>query len=48
MIQHEFRHKEIAYQLGFEDDKYFSRLFKKVVGLPQGIFRDHQQAAGLS
>jgi len=31
--------KEIAGTLGFEDDKYFNRLFRKVVGVSPGAFR---------
>lgn len=31
--------KEIAYELGYEDSPYFSRLFKKAVGLTPGAFR---------
>ncbi|MET7257840.1 AraC family transcriptional regulator [Dyadobacter fermentans] len=34
--------KEIALDLGFEDQKYFSRLFKKVVGVGPTAFRDKQ------
>lgn len=34
--------KEIALGLGFEDQKYFSRLFKKVVGVGPTVFRDKQ------
>ena len=30
---------EIAYFLNFSDPAYFSRLFKKVVGVPPGEFR---------
>ena len=32
--------KEIAYELGFESDYYFSRLFKQKTGLPPGQFRN--------
>jgi AraC family transcriptional regulator, transcriptional activator of pobA len=31
--------KNIAWELGFEDHFYFSRMFKKVTGLPPGKFR---------
>jgi AraC family transcriptional activator of pobA len=31
--------KEIADELGFEDDKYFNRLFSKVIGISPGAFR---------
>lgn len=31
--------KEIAENLGFEDDKYFNRLFSKVIGISPGAFR---------
>ena len=31
--------KEIAYELGFESDVYFNRLFKKKTGLAPGKFR---------
>lgn len=31
--------KEIADELGFEDEKYFNRLFSKVVGMAPGVFR---------
>lgn len=31
---------EISYSLGFENPTYFSRLFKKEVGVPPNIFRD--------
>lgn len=32
--------KEIAISLGYEDYKYFNRLFAKVVGMPPGAFRN--------
>jgi len=31
--------KEIAGDLGFEDEKYFNRLFRKVIGVSPGAFR---------
>jgi AraC family transcriptional activator of pobA len=33
--------KEIAHELGYEDHTYFSRLFKKSVGVTPGAFRRH-------
>lgn len=32
--------KEIAFSLGFENPTYFSRLFKKEVGVPPNVFRE--------
>jgi AraC-like DNA-binding protein len=34
---------EIAYQLGFENPPYFSRLFKKEVGMAPKEFKKHLQ-----
>jgi len=31
--------KEVAYALGYEDDKYFNRLFSKIIGVSPGVFR---------
>jgi AraC-like DNA-binding protein len=31
--------QEIADNLGFEDEKYFNRLFRKVIGVSPGTFR---------
>jgi AraC family transcriptional activator of pobA len=36
----------IAYELGFQDPAYFSRLFKKLMGLTPKEFRRRQQDAG--
>lgn len=33
---------EISISLGFENAAYFSRLFKKEVGMPPNIFREQQ------
>ncbi|WP_418264890.1 helix-turn-helix transcriptional regulator [Flavobacterium faecale] len=35
--------KEIAYELGFESDFYFNRLFKQKTGLTPGQFRNFQK-----
>ena len=35
--------KEIAYELGFESDYYFNRLFKSKTGLAPGKFRNHSK-----
>jgi AraC-like DNA-binding protein len=32
--------KEIAFELGYEDEFYFSRYFKKKVGVSPQVFRD--------
>lgn len=37
--------KEIADTLGFEDDKYFNRLFRKVIGVSPGAFRKKNETA---
>jgi AraC-like DNA-binding protein len=34
--------KEIAYELGFHDEFYFSRFFKKMTGTPPSKYRDDQ------
>ncbi len=34
---------EVAYQLNFEDPAYFSRLFKKLVGVSPKTFQQHQK-----
>jgi AraC-like DNA-binding protein len=34
---------EIAYRLGFENPPYFSRLFKKEVGMSPKEFKNHLQ-----
>jgi AraC-like DNA-binding protein len=31
---------EISFSLGFDNPTYFSRLFKKEVGVPPNVFRD--------
>ena len=36
--------KELAYELGFADEHYFSRLFTRVVGEPPSAFRDRVRA----
>lgn len=33
--------KEIAYDAGFDDPQYFSRMFKRVTGLTPGQYRNH-------
>lgn len=37
--------KEIADILGFEDDKYFNRLFSKVIGISPGAFRKKSETS---
>lgn len=33
---------EVAYEIGYTDPYYFSRLFKKVIGIPPLHYRDHR------
>jgi AraC family transcriptional activator of pobA len=40
LIQNDNNIAEIAFRLGFENPTYFSRLFKKEVGIPPHAFRD--------
>ncbi|SHM71091.1 AraC family transcriptional regulator [Chitinophaga sp. CF418] len=40
LIQNNKNIAEIAFLLGFENPTYFSRLFKKEVGVPPNVFRD--------
>ena len=35
--------RQIAFSLGFEDEKYFNRLFRKIVGVPPGAFRKRER-----
>ena len=35
--------RQIAFSLGFEDEKYFNRLFRKIVGMPPGAFRKRER-----
>lgn len=35
--------KEIAYQMGYTDHSYFSRLFRKVAGMPANAFREQNR-----
>jgi len=37
--------KEVAYALGYEDDKYFNRLFSKIFGVSPGAFRKSGEAS---
>ena len=32
--------KELAYELGYEDEYYFSRFFKKNVNIPPQVYRE--------
>lgn len=35
--------KEIAHVLGFEDQYYFTRVFKKIMGMPPTVYRDRKK-----
>lgn len=38
---------DIAYRVGFEDSGYFSRAFKKVIGMPPKLYRQKWQASSI-
>lgn len=45
LILSDYKLKSIASSVGYDDELYFSRLFKKVVGLPPSVFaRKHKTA----
>ena len=41
--QNYFKTYEIAYKVGYRDEKYFSRVFKKVTGMSPSEYRSHPQ-----
>ncbi|WP_438445477.1 response regulator transcription factor [Gorillibacterium sp. sgz5001074] len=44
----DLRISEIAQRVGFEDEKYFYKVFKKHVGLSPNQFRQHKMSMGMS
>ncbi|RZK32266.1 MAG: helix-turn-helix domain-containing protein [Hymenobacter sp.] len=45
LVTPELSVNEIAYQLQFDDAKYFNRLFRQVVGTSPGAFRKQAETA---
>jgi len=39
LTQSNIRVKEVAFRLGYDDALYFSRMFKRVIGLPPEKYR---------
>ncbi len=43
IINNKFTIKDIAYELGFTDDAYFSRVFKKYYGITPGDYKQKRK-----
>ena len=39
--------KEVCFLVGYKDPNYFSRIFKRIVGMPPREYVKHQQREGL-
>lgn len=44
--QKSLKNNEVAFKVGFRDEKYFSRVFKKIMGMTPREYRNREETRG--